>query len=94
MASTIARTLTRSSSSSTLRLGLRRAALPLTLGLTTGLVAVHHQRPMRFDYSPPSRSLATGGAQQQSQSSERKDMLDAETVKELSGGSLSGNSFA
>ncbi|SPQ22716.1 1047f1b0-af9d-4b11-a04a-92d9d6015c09 [Thermothielavioides terrestris] len=50
---TFTRTLTRT----TMR--LRQSALPLTLGLTTGLVA-------------------------------RRELLDAETVKELSGGSLAG----
>ncbi|KAL2164052.1 hypothetical protein VTH06DRAFT_3266 [Thermothelomyces fergusii] len=71
------------------RLRLRHAALPLGLGLglTSGLVAVHGQRPMQFD-SPaaPSqtRSLASG------RSPGRKDLLDAETIKQLSSGSLSG----
>jgi hypothetical protein len=70
------------------RLSLRHAALPLGLGLTTGLVAVHQQRPMRFDAVPvlapqqQTRAYSSKG--------DRKELLDAETVKQLSGGSLSG----
>ena len=83
-ASTLARTLTRT----TLRPWLRRAALPLGLGLTTGLVAVHHQRPMHLDaISAPTAAVpqpARAGA------GKRRDLLDAATIKELSGGSLSG----
>jgi hypothetical protein len=74
---TLGRTLTRAA--------LRRTALPLGLGLGTGLVAVHHQRPMRLDsaWTEPfqsSRSLATGG-----HDPKRKELLDADTVKQLSG---------
>ncbi|KAL2017291.1 hypothetical protein VTK56DRAFT_2314 [Thermocarpiscus australiensis] len=78
--STLGRTLTRST--------LRRTALPLSLGLTSGLVALHNQRPLRLDSYPSgttqSRSLASGPNQR------RTDGLDAETVRQLSGGSLSG----
>ncbi|AEO69007.1 uncharacterized protein THITE_2090520 [Thermothielavioides terrestris NRRL 8126] len=78
---TFTRTLTRT----TMR--LRQSALPLTLGLTTGLVAVAHQRPMRLDSGPSQRrSLASG----QHDPPKRRELLDAETVKELSGGSLAG----
>ena len=84
--STLARTLTRTA----LRPWLRRAALPLGVGLTTGLVAVHHQRPMYFDaVSAPTAAVpqpARAGADK------RRDLLDAATIKELSGGSLSGTS--
>ncbi|AEO58129.1 hypothetical protein MYCTH_2305259 [Thermothelomyces thermophilus ATCC 42464] len=94
----LGRTLTRTAITPTTspllrRLRLRRAALPLGfglgLGLTTGLVAVHHQRPMQFDslavpVPSQTRSLASG------RSPRRKDLLDAETVKQLSSGSLSG----
>ncbi|KAL2188247.1 hypothetical protein L209DRAFT_751081 [Thermothelomyces heterothallicus CBS 203.75] len=94
----LGRTLTRTAITPTTspllrRLRLRRAALPLGLGLglglTTGLVAVHHQRPMQFDslavpVPSQTRSLASG------RSPKRKDLLDAETVKQLSSGSLSG----
>ncbi|EAQ91438.1 predicted protein [Chaetomium globosum CBS 148.51] len=70
------------------RLSLRHAALPLGLGLTTGLVAVHQQRPMRFDsaavLTPQARAYSSKGDR------DRKELLDGETVKQLSGGSLSG----
>ncbi len=82
--SNLARTLTRT----TLHPLLRRAALPLGLGLTTGLVAVHRQRPMHFDYA--SAPAAAVPQQVRAASTKRRDLLDAETVKELSGGSLSG----
>jgi hypothetical protein len=77
---TLARTLTRTT--------LRRTALPLSLGLTSGLVAIHSQQPFRFDAlaapTTQSRPLASG------HNPKRKDLLDAETVKQLSGGSLTG----
>lgn len=73
------------------RTALRRTALPLlSLGLTTtGLAtAVHRQRPMQFD------SVSIPAPQQtrslSSNKPKRKDLLDAETIKQLSGGSLSG----
>ena len=69
------------------RLSLRHAALPLGLGLTTGLVAVHQQRPMRFDVLAPQQQQQ---ARAYSSKGDRKELLDAETVKQLSGGSLSG----
>ncbi|KAK4238592.1 hypothetical protein C8A03DRAFT_33407 [Achaetomium macrosporum] len=78
---TLSRTLTRTA--------LRRAALPLGLGLglTTSLVAVHRQQPMRFDSVPVTQTrLRSSG----SQDPKRKELLDAETIKQLSGGSLSG----
>ncbi|KAK4155196.1 hypothetical protein C8A00DRAFT_42161 [Chaetomidium leptoderma] len=91
--STLARTLTRTAAPR-LRVSplfrLRHIALPLGLGLTTGLVAIHHQRPMQFDSaaaaSQQTRSLASG----RSDPKRKGDLLDAETIKQLSGGSLSG----
>lgn len=75
--STLARTLTHTT--------LRRTALPLSLGLTSGLVAIHSQQPLRFDTATAqSRTLASGP------SPKRKDFLDAETVKQFSSGSLAG----
>ncbi|KAL2259045.1 hypothetical protein VTK26DRAFT_7409 [Humicola hyalothermophila] len=65
-------------------------ALPLSLGLTSGLglVALHRQQPLRFDTAPTttaqSRPLSSG------REPRRKDLLDPDTVKELSGGSLAG----
>ncbi|KAK4190428.1 hypothetical protein QBC35DRAFT_449399 [Podospora australis] len=69
-----------------LRSSLRRTALPvLSLGLTSSLVAIHNQRPVRCDTFavPPERSRAYS-------SGKRKDHLDADVVKQLSSGSLSG----
>ncbi|KAK4135492.1 hypothetical protein BT67DRAFT_354922, partial [Trichocladium antarcticum] len=64
---------------------LRRTALPLSLGLTSGLVAIHSQQPLRFDTATAqSRTLSSG------HSPKRKDFLDAETVKQFSSGSLAG----
>ncbi|KAK3302552.1 uncharacterized protein B0T15DRAFT_309473 [Chaetomium strumarium] len=77
----LSRTLTRTA--------LRRTALPLGLGLglSTGLVAVHRQQPMRFDSVPVSQTrLRSSGGQEPG----RKEFLDADTIKQLSGGSLSG----
>ncbi|KAK3295487.1 uncharacterized protein B0H64DRAFT_441883 [Chaetomium fimeti] len=94
--STLARTLTRSAATAAApglrRISLRHAALPLGLGLSTGLVAVHQQRPMRFDSVPVAVSSPSQGRAYSSgrDSKGRKDLLDAETVKQLSGGSLSG----
>ncbi|KAK4668564.1 uncharacterized protein QC764_708475 [Podospora pseudoanserina] len=56
----------------------------LSLGLTTSLLAIHNQRPMRMDAIPSSnKSFSTTRP-------ERKDRLDPEIIKQLSGGSLSG----
>ncbi|KAK0673921.1 hypothetical protein QBC41DRAFT_104505 [Cercophora samala] len=70
------------------RHALRRTALPaLSLGLTTSLLAIHNQRPMRMDAITPksdqNKSFSTTRP-------ERKDRLDSEIVKQLSSGSLSG----
>lgn len=80
----LARTLTRT------RMTLRRTALPLTVGLTTGLVAIHHQRPMRFDSYSAAATSQTRPLSSEREGSKRKELLDAETIKQLSGGSLSG----
>jgi hypothetical protein len=75
----LSRTLTRTA--------LRRAALPLGLGLTTGFVAVHRQQPMQLDSVPVSQTrLGSSGSHEPG----RKEFLDADTIKQLSGGSLSG----
>jgi hypothetical protein len=91
---TLARTLTRSTTRAAApglhRLSLRHAALPLGLGLTTGLVAVHQQRPMRFDSASVASSSQARAYSSGRDSKGRKELLDAETVKQLSGGSLSG----
>ncbi|KXX78653.1 hypothetical protein MMYC01_202578 [Madurella mycetomatis] len=68
-------------------LRLRRNALPLSLSLTSGLVAIHCQRPLQFD-TPA--AAAANQSRPFHQNTRRKDGLDAETVKQLSGGSLSG----
>lgn len=67
------------------RLLLNRTLRPaLSLGLTTSLLAIHNQRPMRMDAIPSSnKSFSTTRP-------ERKDRLDPEIIKQLSGGSLSG----
>ncbi|KAK4039927.1 hypothetical protein C8A01DRAFT_36060 [Parachaetomium inaequale] len=90
--STLARTLTRTTTPG-LRLRLRHAALPLSLGLTTSLglaAAVHHQRPMQFDSAPAVTAPSQTRSFSSGQKPKRKDLLDAETVKQLSGGSLAG----
>ncbi|KAL2200881.1 hypothetical protein P885DRAFT_73229 [Corynascus similis CBS 632.67] len=90
---TLGRTITHTTAARTTvlrRLTLRHSALPLCLGLTTGVVAVQHQRPMQLD------SLADSAAPFQTRSlaskhgPKRKDLLNAETIKQLSSGSLSG----
>jgi hypothetical protein len=88
-ASTLAQTLTRTTAR--LRPALRRAALPLTVGLTTGLVAVHHQRPMRFDYAATTKTRSSSPLASSVESPKRKeDLLDPEMIRQMSGGSLSG----
>lgn len=92
--STAARTLTRSTLGTTPRttLGhtLRRTAFPISLGLgTSGLIALHTHKPLRFDSvttttSTQTRTLSSG------REPKRKDFLDPDTVKQLSGGSLAG----
>ncbi|KAH6636080.1 hypothetical protein F5144DRAFT_600850 [Chaetomium tenue] len=72
------------------RLTLRHAALPLGLGLATGLVAVHQQRPMRFDSAAVQQQQARAYSSKRDRDGDRKELLDGETVKQLSGGSLSG----
>jgi hypothetical protein len=86
----LARTRTRAGTSL-----LRRTAFPISVGLTTagGLVlAANHQRPMQFDSVsvplPQTRTLASGHKPR------RKELLDGETVKQLSGGSLAGMVFS
>ncbi|KAK0748574.1 hypothetical protein B0T21DRAFT_407078 [Apiosordaria backusii] len=71
------------------RHALRRTTLPaLGFGLTSSFIAIHNQRPMRMDALSPSeqnnQSFST------SNSPQRKDRLDPEIIKQLSGGSLSG----
>ncbi|KAK3313450.1 hypothetical protein B0H66DRAFT_594342 [Apodospora peruviana] len=70
------------------RAALRRSAVPLSLSAGLGLAMASRQQPMRFDavYSAP----APAAGRQYSQEPKRKDMLDPEVVKQLSGGSLSG----
>lgn len=68
------------------RSSLRRTALPvLSIGFTSSLIAIHSQRPMRFDavavHAQESRTYSSG---------KRKDHLDGDVVKQLSSGSLSG----
>jgi len=69
---------------------LRRNAVPLGVGFTSGLVLLHRQPPMRFD-----SALATSTSQRQfsngPKSSHRRDRLSPEVIKQLSSGSLSGN---
>ncbi|KAK4106169.1 hypothetical protein N658DRAFT_519777 [Parathielavia hyrcaniae] len=87
---TLARTTTRRLPT----VSLRHAALPVGVGLTTGLVAA--QRPMQFDSVPAAataaasqtRSLASG--RDPKRDKDNKELLDAETIKQFSGGSLSG----
>jgi len=67
---------------------LRRTVLPISIGITSGLVALHHQKPMRFDavVQQQTRTLATSPPK----SKEDGRFLNAETVKQLSRGSLAG----
>ncbi|KAK3368198.1 hypothetical protein B0H63DRAFT_72232 [Podospora didyma] len=69
------------------RSALRRHAFPLSLALTTGLVMTNKQRPMRFDVLSPPPEAST---RNYSSGPNKKEMLNAETIKQLSGGSLSG----
>ncbi len=98
---TLAQTLTRRTTTTTTttaatnplrRLNFRHAALPLTLGLTTGLLAVHHQHPMRFDAYPGSSTQLRSLSQELRK--EKRELLDPEVIKQLSGGSLSGISLS
>lgn len=88
----LGRTITRTTASPLLRrLRLRHGALPLGIGvgLTTGLVAAHRQQPMQFDSlavpAPAQTRTAASG-----RNPKQKELLDPETIKQLSGGSLSG----
>ncbi|KAK5663916.1 hypothetical protein OQA88_127 [Cercophora sp. LCS_1] len=70
------------------RAALRRNALPLGVGLTSGLVLLHRQQPIRLDAIPATN---TANLRQFSASpNQKKDRLDPEVIKQLSGGSLSG----
>lgn len=69
---------------------LRRAALSLSIGLTSGLLALHHQQPLRFDTVPATTTTAQARSLASDHEPRRKELLDADTVKQLSGGSLSG----
>lgn len=62
------------------RSALRRNVVPLSLGLSAGAMMISRQTPLRFDSRPAARSMSSG----------RKDRLDPEVIKQLSGGSLSG----
>ncbi|KAK1756248.1 hypothetical protein QBC47DRAFT_183362 [Echria macrotheca] len=66
---------------------LRRNALPIGVGLTSGLVLLKRQQPMRFDAPPTTtrRQFSDGPDHRQ-----RKDMLSPDVIKQLSGGSLAG----
>ncbi|KAK0645874.1 hypothetical protein B0T16DRAFT_148305 [Cercophora newfieldiana] len=69
------------------RAALQRNAFPLGVGLTSGLVLLHHQPPLRLD------SVATAPPVPRRQFSDRpkrKDHLNPEVLKQLSSGSLSG----
>jgi hypothetical protein len=72
------------------RAAFRRNAFPLGVGLTSGLVFLHQQPPLRLDAianAPVSRRPFSDkpGPDQ------RKDRLDPEVIKQLSGGSLAGS---
>lgn len=71
------------------RAALRRNAVPLSLGLTSGLILLNRQQPMRLDAIPPP-SIPINQRQYSGSPSPRKERLDAEVIKQLSGGSLSG----
>lgn len=64
------------------RSALRRNIIPLSLGLSTSLLVASRRSPMRLDshYAPATRPIST----------ESKPRLNAEVVKQLSSGSLSG----
>ncbi|KAL1873973.1 hypothetical protein VTK73DRAFT_674 [Phialemonium thermophilum] len=62
------------------RSALRRSAVPLGLGLSTGVVMASRQRPFRFDARPPAQALST----------KPRNSLDPETIKQLSKGSVTG----
>ncbi|EGS20417.1 uncharacterized protein CTHT_0022470 [Thermochaetoides thermophila DSM 1495] len=69
-------------------LRLRQTVLPISIGITSGLVALTHQRPMRLDAAvqQQTRTLATNPPKNK----EDGRFLSAETVKQLSRGSLAG----
>lgn len=70
------------------RAALRRNALPLGVGLTSGFVLLHRQQPMRLDAIAANPSA--NHRQFSVSSSQRKDRLNPEVIKQLSGGSLAG----
>ena len=71
------------------RAALWRNAVPLSIGLTSGLVLLKRQQPMRFDAVPPPSIPATQRLYSEDASS-RKEILSPAIIKQLSGGSLSG----
>ncbi|KAK4198150.1 hypothetical protein QBC40DRAFT_179360 [Triangularia verruculosa] len=66
----------------------RRTTLPaLGFGLTSSLLAIHNQRPLRMDAISPAEQNKSFSS---TTKPERKDRLDSEVLRQLSGGSLSG----
>ncbi|KAK0718364.1 hypothetical protein B0T26DRAFT_646483 [Lasiosphaeria miniovina] len=65
----------------------RRNTVPFSLALTTGLVMVNRQRPMRCDSAIP---VSVPGSRHGSTGHRKKERLNSEIIKQLSGGSLSG----
>ncbi|KAK3357709.1 hypothetical protein B0T25DRAFT_167591 [Lasiosphaeria hispida] len=69
---------------------LRRNALPLGLGLTSGLVLLNRQQPMRFDAIASSPPLTKRPFSEGPSPGQKKERLNPEIIKQLSGGSLGG----
>ncbi len=73
------------------RAAFRRNALPLGIGLTSGLVLLHRQPPMRFDALSNSHIATSRRPFSESPGPrQRKDRLNPEVIKQLSSGSLTG----
>ena len=69
---------------------VRRSAPVIGFGLTSSaLLVAHNQRPTRFDHISASAPLTQ---EYSTKRPERKDYLDTEIIRQLSGGSVSGTS--
>ncbi|KAK4462499.1 hypothetical protein QBC42DRAFT_267647 [Cladorrhinum samala] len=67
---------------------VRRSAPVIGFGLTSSaLLVAHNQRPTRFDHISASAPLTQ---EYSTKRPERKDYLDTEIIRQLSGGSVSG----
>jgi len=75
------------------RSALRRSALPIGVGLTSGFLFLHRQRPMRFDALNP-EPIGRRQFSSDPKHTQGKEILSPEVIKQLSGGSVAGGYYA